>query len=84
MHEGRMVFSQLLDFFPRHEFDKCVRRFGGNRRVREFSCFDQYLAMWRERLEKRTHTLWGKTENRPANKGDCELRNFFRRLRKGK
>jgi hypothetical protein len=45
MHEGRIVFSQLLDFFPKHEFDKCVRRYGGNRRVREFSCFDQFLSM---------------------------------------
>jgi len=45
MHEGRIVFSQLLDFFPKYEFDRCVRRYGGNRRVREFSCFDQYLAM---------------------------------------
>ena len=45
MHEGRIVFSQLLDFFLKHEFDKCVRRYGGNRRVRGFSCFDQFLSM---------------------------------------
>lgn len=45
MHEGRIVFSQLLDFFPRYEFDKCVRRYGGNHRVHGFSCFDQFLAM---------------------------------------
>jgi hypothetical protein len=45
MHQGRIVFAQLLDFFPKHEFDKCVRRYGGNRRVREFSCFDQFLSM---------------------------------------
>ena len=45
MHEGRIVFSQLLDHFPKHEFDKCVQRYAGNWRVRGFSCFDQFLSM---------------------------------------
>ena len=45
MHQGRIVFSQLLDFFPKHEFNKCVRRYGGNRRMRGFSCYEQYLCM---------------------------------------
>ena len=33
MHSGRIVFAQLLDFVPRFEFNKCVRRYRGNRRV---------------------------------------------------
>lgn len=45
MHMGRTVFSQLLDFLPKHTFYQCVRRYRGNRRVRTFSCFDQYLCM---------------------------------------
>lgn len=45
MHTGRTVFSQLLDFLPKHHFDLCVRRYRGNHRVRTFSCFDQYLCM---------------------------------------
>ena len=45
MHTGRLVFSQLMDFLPKHEFDKCVRRYQGNYRVRRFSCFDQFLSM---------------------------------------
>jgi len=45
MHQGRFIFSQLLDLFSRHEFAKCVDRYEGNRRVRAFSCWDQYLAM---------------------------------------
>ncbi len=45
MHTGRLVFSQLMDYFPRHEFNKCVRRYGGNRRVRSFTCLDQFLCM---------------------------------------
>ena len=45
MHAGRFIFSQLMDFVPKYEFDKCVRRYGGNRRVRTFSCYDQFLCM---------------------------------------
>ena len=45
MHTGRLVFSQLMDFLPKHQFDKCVRRYQGNYRLRRFSCFDQFLSM---------------------------------------
>jgi len=45
MHEGRIVFAQLLDFLPRHEFNLCVGRYQGNHRIRSFSCFDQFLCM---------------------------------------
>ena len=45
MYEGRIVFSQLMEFFPRYEFNKCIQRYQGNHRVRKFSCRDQFLAM---------------------------------------
>ena len=45
MHSGRIVFTQLMDFLPRHEFNCCVRQHHGNRRVRRFSCWDQFLCM---------------------------------------
>ena len=45
MHTGRIVFSQLLDFLPKKQFDKCVRRYRGNHRIKTFSCFDQYICM---------------------------------------
>ena len=45
MHTGRMVFSQLMDFLPRHEFNRCVRRYHGNYRTRHFKCRDQFLCM---------------------------------------
>lgn len=34
-----------MDFLPKYEYDKCVRRYRGNRRVRTFSCYDQFLCM---------------------------------------
>ena len=45
MHTGKLVFAQLMDFLPRNDFDKCVRRYWGNNRTRGFSCRDQFLAM---------------------------------------
>lgn len=45
MYTGPMIFSQLMDFLPKHEFDKCVRRYQGNYRVRKFSCLDQFRCM---------------------------------------
>jgi len=45
MHAGRIVFSQLLDFLPKKQFDRCIRRYHGNHRTKTFSCFDQYLCM---------------------------------------
>lgn len=45
MLNDRYVFSQLVDFPPKHEFDRCVTRYQGNRRIRNFSCFDQFLCM---------------------------------------
>jgi len=45
MHAGRIVFSQLLDFLPKKQFDGCARRYQGNHRIKTFSCFDQYLCM---------------------------------------
>lgn len=45
MHTGRIVFSQLMDFLLTHEFNRCVRRYQGNRRMRRFSCRDQFLCM---------------------------------------
>jgi len=45
MHEGQLVFSQLTDFLPIHTFRKCVRRYQGDRYVKQFHCWDQYLVM---------------------------------------
>ena len=45
MLNDRYVFSQLIDSLPKHEFDRCVARHHGNRRIRNFSCFDQFLRM---------------------------------------
>lgn len=45
MDPGKLVFAQLMEFIPRHDFDKCVRRRGGDSRPRGFSCRDQFLCL---------------------------------------
>ena len=45
MNAGQTIFSQLLDFLPNYEFNRCVRRYRGHYRVRNFSCRDQFLCM---------------------------------------
>jgi hypothetical protein len=45
MYSGEMVFAQLMEFFPRHQFNRCVQRYRGNYRVQGFSCRDQFLVM---------------------------------------
>jgi len=45
MYEGRIVFSQLLDFLPRKSFRTCVKRYNGNHRIRSLTCYEQFLCM---------------------------------------
>ena len=45
MHAGKYLFAQLMDFLPKRDFDRCVRKYRGNYRARHFSCFDQFLCM---------------------------------------
>jgi hypothetical protein len=45
MNSGRTVFSQLIEHLPHKEFQKCVARYRGDRYAKNFSCWDQYLAM---------------------------------------
>ena len=40
-----MVFSQLMGFLPRREFNTCATKYGGQRRPRGFTCRDQFLCL---------------------------------------
>jgi transposase len=39
------VFAQLISFLSHNEFNRCVARYQGNKSVRSFSCWDQFLTM---------------------------------------
>ena len=45
MNTGRTVFAQLIEHLPHKEFQKCIARYHGDRYLKSFSCWDQYLAM---------------------------------------
>jgi len=45
MYTGRLIFSQVMDYMPIHTFRRCVQRYRGNRKIKNFTCLDQYLCM---------------------------------------
>jgi len=45
MFQGQYIFSQIINFIPRREFDQLVKRYNGNQRIRNFDCRDQLLVM---------------------------------------
>jgi len=45
VNQGRTVFAQLINFLSHNEFNRCVARYDGHKRVRHFSCWDQFLTM---------------------------------------
>ncbi len=45
MNTGRTILSQLFDFIPKYEFDKCVDKYEGNYRVKSFTCWEQFIVM---------------------------------------
>lgn len=46
MNSGKYVFTQLLQFINRYEFDKCVLRYKGDHRVRELNCWNQFIQLF--------------------------------------
>ena len=45
MNTDKTIFSQLMDYLPMYEFRRCVKTYRGNYKVKNFSCFDQFLCM---------------------------------------
>jgi Domain of unknown function (DUF4372)/Transposase DDE domain len=45
MHQGKLVFSQLMAHLPLSTFRRCVAKHRGDHKVHDFSCLDQFFAM---------------------------------------
>lgn len=45
MYQGKIIFAQLMSYLPKYEFNKCVSRYRGNYKVKNFSCWNQFLCM---------------------------------------
>lgn len=45
MNTGRYIFSQVVDFIPRYQFDKLVIKYHGNWHARGLTCYNQLLHL---------------------------------------
>jgi len=45
MHQGRTVFSQVMDYFPEREFQSIVERYEGNKWIQSFTCRSHFNVM---------------------------------------
>jgi hypothetical protein len=46
MNSGKYVFAQVLQFVNRYEFEKFVTKYRGNYRVRELTCWNQFVQLF--------------------------------------
>ena len=53
MHQGRYVFTQLVDFLPRKHFEWLVTKYEGNKYVKSFSCWNHLLVLLFGQLSNR-------------------------------
>jgi hypothetical protein len=45
MRAGKPIFCQVMEWIHPEQFRRCVQRYNGNYRIRNFPCWDQFLAM---------------------------------------
>ena len=53
MNSGKYVFTQVLHFINRYEFEKCVNRYNGDYRTRELNCWNQFVQLFFGQLTSR-------------------------------
>ena len=46
MNSGKYVFSQVLDFVSKYEFNKCTKRYFGDYRVHNLNCWNQFVQLF--------------------------------------
>ncbi len=45
MYDGKLIFSQLMDFVPWRRFQTCVNRYQGDYKVKTYPCAEQFRVM---------------------------------------
>jgi len=45
MNQGKYVFAQIFQFVSHNDFNKCVKKYNGDYKVKQFSCWKQFLCM---------------------------------------
>jgi len=46
MNSGKYVFAQLLQFVNKYEFEKFVKRYNGDHRVKHLNCWNQFVQLF--------------------------------------
>ena len=45
MNIGKYIFAQVIDFIPRYQFDKLVKKYKGDWHAKDLSCYSQLLHL---------------------------------------
>ncbi|MBF0569081.1 MAG: DUF4372 domain-containing protein [Nitrospirae bacterium] len=45
MGHYNMIYNQLLQLIPRHQFETLAERYGANKYVKYFTCWQQFMTM---------------------------------------
>ena len=45
MNQGKYVFSQIMETVIRYRFDQCVARYKGEHRVKNLTCWEQFMSL---------------------------------------
>ena len=45
MNIGKYIFAQVIDFIPRYQFDKLVKKYKGDWHAKDLSCYNQLLHL---------------------------------------
>lgn len=45
MNQGQTIFSQIMNYIPKHKFDFCIKKYRGSYKVQSFTCWEQFLVM---------------------------------------
>ena len=53
MDKGKYVFFQLLDFLDRNDFNYLPRKYGGDKYVKQFTCYNQLCVLMFGQLSNR-------------------------------
>lgn len=53
MNNRKYVSSQLLDFLDRNDFNYLVRKYGGDKYVKQFTCYNQLAVLMFGQLSNR-------------------------------
>lgn len=53
MNQGRYVFTQLVDFLPRKNFEWLVKKYDGNKFVKSFTCWNHLMVLLFGQLSNR-------------------------------